>query len=115
MDNQEDVFFLHSLLDYHQRREEALGYAMISDLLLSLRSTILFLSSVSVIESIQKLTEGTELHGQAMNNRKKIDRLSRKIKQSKSIKRQRTWYRVILRLHEEILQAEFRMKELADG
>ena len=115
MDKPEDIFFFHSLFDYHQRREEALAYVQPSQLLISLRSGILTFSNLQIIGEVQKIEEGDKLLNVFLTNEKKIERLSRKINQSKSIRRQRTWYQIILRLYQEMLYAGLRMKELEDG
>lgn len=111
----EDIFFLHSLFDYHQRREDALGYAIASNLLLSIASSILFFSTLAVIESSKNTKRGAELLATIGDNKQKIRRLTKKIRSSRSINRQRTWYKIILRLSAEIMQAEYELKELADG
>ncbi len=115
MDKAEDHFFLHSLFDYHQRREAALGYATASDLLISIQSAIITDAGTSILTAFQALEEGADLYEKAISNQKKIERLTKKIRQSKSIKRQRIWYRIILRLHEESLRAELRTEEMIHG
>ncbi len=115
MDKPEDPFFLHSLFDYHKRRETALGYATASNLLISIRSAIIMFANLSIIDASQIVEEGVDLYEKTLTNQKKIERLTKKIRMSKSIKRQRIWYRIILRLHEEMLQAELKMKELESG
>lgn len=106
---------MQSLFDYHQRREEALGYVSASNLLLSLASAIILYANLSFIEANQRTEKAAELLKIIVGNQKKITRLSKKIESSKSINRQRTWYRVVLRLYEEVLNAEYEMKEMNHG
>lgn len=112
MTEETDTYFLHNLYEFHLRRERAIGYVEPSNLLMSLRSSIVLMAATGFLESTMKLEEGGELFELVMSNKKKIDRLSRRIRKTRSKKRARTWYAIVVRLYDELEEANRKLKDL---
>ena len=110
-----DLYFLHNLYEFHLRRERALSYIEPSNLLLSLRSSIVLLAATRFLDSSIKMDEGEKLFSLIMSNKKKIDRLIRRIRKSRSKKGIRTWYAIIVRLYDELEDANKKLEDLANG
>ena len=107
-----DTYFLHNLYEFHWRRERAIGYVEPSNLLMSLRSSIVLMAATRFLESSMNMEEGEKLYSLVMNNKKKIDRLSRRIRKTRSKKRARTWYAIVVRLYDELEEANRKLKGL---
>ena len=110
-----DLYFLHNLYEFHLRRERALSYVEPSNLLLSIRSSIVLLAATRYLETSMKMDDGEKLFSLVMNNKKKIDRLTKRIRKSRSKKRIRTWYAIIVRLYDELEEANRKLEDLANG
>ena len=109
-----DLYLLHNLYEFHLRRERALGYVEPSDFLLSIRSVIVLVPASRFLETSLKVVEGEKLYTLVMANKKKIDRLTRRIRKSRSKKRIRTWYAIIVKLYDQLEEANEKLEKLAN-
>ena len=110
-----EFMFTYNLYEFHLRREQALGFSQPSDFLHSLASALLFEASTRYAKAAVRLTEAEELYQTITRNKKKVDRLARRIEKSNSKSRINTWYSIALRLREETLVASARLEALNDG
>jgi hypothetical protein len=110
-----DVMFLYSLYEYHLRREKALGFAEPSNLLMSIRAALVLIAASRFAKSAIELEEGEKLYSLVAANQKKILRLAKRIRKSRNKKHIRTWYAIILRLYDELEEANKKLGEMADG
>ena len=109
-----DLYLLHNLYEFHLRRERALGYVEPSDLLLSIRSAIVCVAASRFLKTSLETDEGEKLYTLVMTNKKKIDRLTKRIKKSRSKKRIRTWYAIIVKLYDELEETNEKLEKLAN-
>lgn len=110
-----EFMFTYNLYEFHLRREMGLGFSQQSDFLHSLGAALLFEASTRYAKAAVRLTEAEELYQTISRNRKKVDRLAKRIEKSNSKARINTWYSIVLRLREETLAASARLEELDDG
>ena len=110
-----EFMFTYNLYEFHLRREQALGFAQPSDFLHSLASALVFEASTRYAKAAIRLTESEELYQTIARNRKKVDRLAKRIDKSNSKQRINTWYSIALRLREETLEASKRLEVLERG
>ena len=109
-----DLYLLHNLYEFHLRRERALGYVEASDFLLSIRSAITCVAASRFLAVSLKTIDDEELYTLVMANKKKIDRLTKRIRKSRSKKRIRTWYAIIVKLYDELEEANEKLGKLAN-
>jgi hypothetical protein len=115
-DNEPNEFmFTYNLYEFHLRREQALGFSQPSDFLHSLASALLFEASTRYAKAAVRLTEAEELYQTITKNKRKVDRLAKRIEKSNSKARINTWYSIALRLREETLEASRRLEVLDRG
>ena len=110
-----EFMFTYNLYEFHLRREQALGFAQPSDFLHSLASSLVFEASTRYAKAAVRLTEAEELYQTIARNKRKVDRLAKKVEKSNSKSRINTWYSIALRLREETLEASARLEVLNDG
>ena len=111
----ENLTYLHRLSIYLEYRDIAVGREEPSNLSSSMNSYIFQLTSVGFLTSVRALGEAADLMNTITKNRAKAERLIKKVERTKSIKRARTWYSIVVRLYQEAEEAGERLKELENG
>lgn len=113
--NNDEFIFAMNLYDFYERREQALGFTEPSPFLQSMQSAIVLEASKTFVSAAQRMDEAQKLHELIQKNSEKIAKLSKRIESSKSEKRIRTWYTVVLKLYEEADEAQKKLEAMSDG
>jgi hypothetical protein len=115
MNDDNEFMFMYNLYEYHLRREQALGFNQASDFLHSMASALVFESATRFNKTVIELTEAEKLYQEITGKKRRVDRLAKRIERSNSKQRINTWYKIILRLREEITEASRQLETLDNG
>ena len=75
IDEQKDILFVACVLGFHERREEALGLPIPSDLVLSLRQFGGLLVGTEMLGDLNRMNEADEIQAKLKEHRERVSKL----------------------------------------